>query len=501
MKTASIWESTAQKSKKYPSLQGDKEADVVIIGGGITGLTAAMLLSEAGKKVVLLEALDIGLGTTGNSTGNLYVTVDEHLSVIKKKWSADVMKAIINSRSSALELITQTISRFNIDCDFYRTSFNYFAEGLDKEIENFIKDEYEALNEAGLNPRLSDNPGLPFNVEKSISVDNQAQFHPYKYVLGLTQNISVNCEIYENSAVEDIDEKAGIVKTKNGSVKAGSIVMATHTPKGVWMVQGVLGPYREFGVAAELRSGDFPKGIFWGLNQPKHSVRSFKNGDKNYIMVIGDKYKTGQGDDTAEYLKGLENYLTSHFEVGSERFIWAGQQYRPADGLPYIGKHGEKIYFLTGFATDGLVYGTLASMIVSDQILGRKNPWEKTYDLKRFTPVKSFKEFFKENADNIAQYFKDTPWNVDADSLKDILPGEGKVMESGGEKVAVYKDEAGIHHVVSAVCSHMKCVVNWNPVEKTWDCPCHGSRFNTDGCVLEGPAIIDLPKKKIKSNS
>jgi len=496
MKTTSIWEGTAKKGTIYPTFQGEKEADVVIIGGGITGITAAMLLSDAGKKVILLEALKIGLGTTGNSTGNLYVTVDEHLSGLKKRWGTDVMKAVVSSRSSALNLIEQIIQRFNINCDFYKTSFNFYAEDLDRDIESFMQEEYEALMEAGLNPKLLENPALPFAVTRSISVDGQAQFHPYKYVLELAENISGVCEIYENSPVEDFDAKTGVVKTKHGSVKEGSVIMATHTPKGVWMVQGVLGPYREFGVAAELKSGDFPRGIYWGLNSPKHSVRTFKNGGKNYIMVIGDKFKTGQADDTGAYVRGLEQYLEQRFDTGTERFIWGGQHYRPADGLPYIGKHSDRLYFLTGFATDGLVYGTMASMIVCDQIVGKDNRWAKTYDLKRFTPVKSFKEFFKENVDNIVQYIKDTPWNVDADSLKEISPGEGKVIESGGEKLAVYKGEEGQNHVVSAVCTHMKCVLNWNPTEKTWDCPCHGSRFNRDGHILEGPALIDLPKKE-----
>lgn len=497
MKTTSIWQNTAKQVSNYSTLTENITADVVIIGGGITGMTAALLLSEGGKKVVLLEAHQVGLGTTGNSTGNLYVTVDEHLSGIKKKWSADVMNAVVSSRSAAMQLIEQTINRFNIDCDFYRTSFNFYAEGTDEKIEDFIKEEFDALREAGLNPILSQNIGLPFNATKTMSVEGQAQFHPYKYIVELAGKISSKCEIYENSAVIDFDEKSGIVKTATGSVKADSVIMATHTPKGVWMVQGVLGPYREFGVAAELKSGDCPKGIFWSLNEPKHSVRSFKSGDKNYVMVIGDKFKTGQAEDTEAYVKGLEKYLEERFDIGSERIVWGGQQYRPADGLPYIGKHSDHLYFLTGFSTDGLVYGTLAAMIVSDDILGKENPWAKTYDLKRVTPIKSFKEFFKENLDNVGQYLKDTPWNVDAHFLSEIPKGEGKIIESEGEKLAVYKDQNGMNHAVSAVCTHMKCVVNWNHTEKTWDCPCHGSRFTTDGTVLEGPAITDLAKKDI----
>lgn len=498
MKSVSIWEGSAEAGESYPSLQGEISADVVVIGGGISGLTAAMQLSDAGKKVVVLEARKIGLGTTGNSTGNLYVTVDERLSEIKDKWSADVMKAVVNSRSAALNLIEQTISRFNIDCDFYRTSFNYFVETLNEDTERLIKEEYEVFAEAGLHPRLSDNPGLPFNARKSLSIDGQAQFHPYKYAVGLAGNISPQCEIYEGSTVIDVDEKEGLVKTAGGSVKADSIIMATHTPKGVWMVQGVLGAYREFGVAADLVSGDFPRGVFWGLDQPKHSIRTFRRGDKAYIMVIGDKFKTGHPEDTNDYVEHLEQYLKSRFNIGSERFIWGGQQYRSADGLPFIGRHSEKLYFLTGFATDGLVYGTLGAMIISNLIQGRENAWEATYHLKRFTPVKSFREFFRESVDNIAQYIRDTPWNVDAKSLEEILPGQGKVMESGGEKIAVYKDKTGEAHVVSAVCTHMKCIVNWNSVELTWDCPCHGSRFTIDGGAIEGPAIANLPKKTIK---
>jgi glycine/D-amino acid oxidase-like deaminating enzyme/nitrite reductase/ring-hydroxylating ferredoxin subunit len=496
MKTRSIWESTAKPGYKFPSLTSHQESDVVIIGGGITGLTAAMLLSDAGKKVIVLEALEIGLGTTGNSTGNLYVTVDEHLSNIKKKWNAETMKAIVQSRTEALNLIEMTINKYNIDCDFYKTSFNYFAESLNEDIEKFIKEEAEALTESGVKVVVGGNPGLPFDAKKSISVDGQAQFHPLKYIRKLAENLKDKCEIYENSQVIDVDEDEGIVKTKDGSVKAKHIIMATHTPKGVYMVQTFLGPYREHGVAAELLSGEMPKGIFWGLNKPKHSVRCFKEGDKNYVMVIGDKYKTGHGEDTNEYVKRLEDYLKSHFNIGPITHIWGGQHYRAADGLPYIGKHGDATYFLTGFATDGLVYGTLASMIVSDMIIGRQNKWENTYKLGRFTPVKSFKEFFKENADNFVQYLKDVPWS-DVDSLKEIPEGEGRIIEKHGEKLAVYKDENGATHVCSAVCTHMKCIVNWNPSEKTWDCPCHGSRFKTTGQVIEGPAVIDLPSKKI----
>lgn len=494
-KIISIWEGTAKESSAFSTLEGHKEADVVIIGGGITGLTSAMLLSEAGKKVVVLEALQIGLGTTGNSTGNLYVTVDEYLSGIKKKWGAGVMKAVVQSRTEALNLIEANITKYDIDCNFYRTSFNLFAEDLDKDIESFIEEEFEALTEAGVKVSVGSNPGLPFDVTKSLTVDGQAQFHPLKYVRGLAEILKGTCEIHENSQVIDFDEDTGIVKTKDGSVKAKHVIMATHTPKGVYGVHTVLGPYREYGVAAELLSGEMPRGVFWRMNKPKRSVRCFKDGDKDYVMVIGEKYKTGHGENIGEYIQRLENYLTTHFNIGPITHVWAGQQYRPADNLPYIGKHGDFMYFLTGFASDGLVYGTLASMIVSDMIIGKVNKWEDIYRLNRFTPLKSFTEFFKENADNLVQYLKGAPSDADVDSMKEVPLGEGKIVEKDGEKLAVYKDENGINHVCSAVCTHMKCTVNWNPSEQTWDCPCHGSRFKINGQVIEGPAVVGLPVK------
>jgi glycine/D-amino acid oxidase-like deaminating enzyme/nitrite reductase/ring-hydroxylating ferredoxin subunit len=501
MKTTSIWENTAGSERLYPELTSHITADVVIIGGGITGLTAALLLADGGKKVVLLEALRIGLGTTGNSTGNLYSTVDEHLSVIRRKWNSDVMKSVVESRRTAIDLIEQTINRFAIDCNFVRTSFNFFAERLNDDMDHFLQDEFEALQEAGLNPRLSENPGMPFHVEKTLTVDNQAQFHPLKYIRHLAEKISDRCTIYENSMMEDLDEDEGLVKTSKGSVQAKTIIMATHTPKGNYMVQGFLGPYREFGVAAELKSGNFPTGIFWGLDVPKHSVRVFDDNGKKYILVIGDKYKTGQGDDTYQYVKRLEEYLDDRFDTSAEKMVWGGQQYRPADGLPYIGKHSDKLWFMTGFATDGLVYGTLAAMIASDDILGRPNKWADVYRLKRFTPLKSSKEFFREQVDNFAQYLKDTPWSADEAAFSELKPGEGRVILREGEKLAAYKDEQGQLEVVSAVCTHMKCIVNWNPAEKTWDCPCHGSRFKTSGEVIEGPAISALPPKKTQSKT
>lgn len=497
--TKSIWESEGAEDLRFPTFEGSQNTEIVIIGGGITGLTAAMLLSASGKRVILLEAQKIGLGTTGNSTGNLYVTVDEHLSDLRKKWNFDVMRAVVESRAAAIKLIETTISKYAISCDFNRQPFTLFAENLTTDIESFLTEEFDALKDAGLNPKMLFDTGLPYKTEKAILIEGQAQFHPLKYVQQLSKAISGKCQIYENSRVIEFDDKTGTVKTEKGTVQAEHILLATHTPVGSFMLQTLLAPYREFGVAAELEGSFFPGGIYWGLDEPKHSVRSFKHGNKNYVMVIGDKFKTGHPNDTEEYITGLENYLKERMNVSAIKYIWGGQQYRSADGLPYIGKHGERVYFMTGFASDGLVYGTLAAMIVSDQILGKQNPWEETYKAGRFTPLRSAKNFIAENTDVIIQYLK-IPWSADAEFLSEIKPGEGKVITQDNQKLAVYKDEDWKFHIVSAVCTHMNCIVNWNPSEKTWDCPCHGSRFDTDGKVIEGPALTNLPGKNLSGD-
>jgi glycine/D-amino acid oxidase-like deaminating enzyme/nitrite reductase/ring-hydroxylating ferredoxin subunit len=495
MSTKSIWEDTAEQINGFPVFEGTQHVDIAIVGGGITGLTAAMLLSEAGKDVIVLEALRIGLGTTGNSTGNLYATVDEQLSHIKTKWNSDVMKAVVKSRQAALAIIENTIEKYKIDCDFSKQPFTFFAESMNDKVEKFIKEEFEAMKEAELNPQIINDVGLPYKTVKGLRIEGQAQFHPLKYVRQLARAISGKCKIFENSRVIEIDEKAGILKTSKGTIKANKILLTTHTPVGVYMIHTMLAPYREFGVAAELKETDFPGGIYWGLNDPKHSIRSFKNAGRNYVMVIGDKFKTGQHGDTEKYIEGLENYLEERLYVSETKYVWGGQQYRSADGLPYIGKHNDKVYFLTGFASDGLVYGTLASMIVADQLLDKDNPWEKIFKADRFTPLKSAKDFIKENADTVTQYIKDIPWNVDAKSLNEIKPGEGKIIEQDQQKLAVFKDEINNTHIVSAVCTHMKCIVNWNQSERSWDCPCHGSRFNINGEVIEGPALVALQKE------
>ena len=278
------------------------------------------------------------------------------------------------------------------------------------------------------------------------------------------------------------------------------MVLATHSPKGIYGVQTAIYPYREYAVAAKLKPSEenIPEGIFWDTEaQFHHSLRSYKAEDGNYVLVVGGHHKVGQSDDYEIFYQKLEENARRFFDVEEVKYRWSAQHYKPADGLPYIGESiNNGIYIATGFSTDGLTYGVMSAMILNDIFNDRENPWAKIYELKRFTPQKSAKEYIKGNINVMKQYLDVFPGQSEADAFSDVKPGEGKVVEKGTAKFAVYKDETGNVECLSAFCTHLGCVVDWNSAEKSWDCPCHGSRFTTTGKVIEGPAYKPLDQKR-----
>jgi glycine/D-amino acid oxidase-like deaminating enzyme/nitrite reductase/ring-hydroxylating ferredoxin subunit len=498
IKPLPVW-SEGLLDKTYSPLDKDIVVDVAVIGGGITGITAAHLLRQAGKRVAVLEAWRVGEGTTGASTGNLYSPVDEQYHLLQSKFDKDTTRLVAESRGAAVNLIEHFIRDYNIPCDFKRVPWYLFAE-QEKDTSKINK-EREALVDAGLSPE-AEKPPLPFNILSSIKLQDQAQFNPLHYVKGLAERThGPECMIYEQTKVVDYkdgeDGNPCVLHTERGHrITAQHVIMATHTPKGTMFVQTLLGPYREYALAVKL-VGDHPEGIFWGLHGGSHhSMRTYKSAEGNsYLLILGEHHKVGQQEHNEENFKHLEIYIRERFTVERVEYYWGGQHYKSADSLPYIGpvSKGSNIYYATGFSTDGLTYGTLAAMILSDHIMGRDNEWSKVYDSQRHNPGKAAKDFIAENANVMMQYIKDLPGlNIDAKEFADIKTGEGKLIKLDGEKYAAYRDNEDKLHVVSAVCTHMKCIVHWNSAEKSWDCPCHGSRFTVSGQVIEGPAIHDL---------
>lgn len=496
MAMQSVWKATTAEAA-FPQLPGDIDVDVAVVGGGITGISAAALLAEQGRSVAVLEAHRVGEGTTGHSTGNLYAMVDQRLYRIRSKHDDEALHLVADSRRQGMAFIEERVRRYRIDCGYAHHPWVLFSESTDKD--EVLEREAEAIARAGMNVVRETSLPLPFPIRSAIRVDGQAQFNPLAYVKGLAGSIqSDTCRIYERTKVTEFDEdNPTVVHTSHGVVRAKKVIMATHTPKGVRFVHTLMGAHREYGIAVRLNGGYPPGGIFWSTEQGHHhSLRRYTVGDETFLLVVGEPHKVGQEEHNEERLRQLEEYARSRFDVHSVAYRWGGQHYSPADGLPYIGESGfsPDVYMATGFATDGLVYGTTAALLIADMIVGRDNPWRELYDPGRFTPGASAGEFVKLNADVLAQYIRDLPGIADRDKLEEVPYGEGKTVEIDGEKCAVYRDENGKYHIVSAVCTHMDCIVNWNRAERSWDCPCHGSRFTIDGEVIEGPAVAELQK-------
>ncbi|HYD80437.1 MAG TPA: FAD-dependent oxidoreductase [Paucimonas sp.] len=495
-----IWAAAATAAADaFPQLDADLSVDVVIIGGGITGITTAAQLVRAGRTVAVLEAQEICSGNSSQSTGNLYGPVAVGLYDLGKKWGDDVVEQVVRSRLLAIDLIERNIVEHDLHCDFTREPWTlYTIAGFPDEVAQ-IEHEYQAARGAGLDAKLSNDLPLPYMIRRALVVRNQAQFNPFLYVRGLAAAIqSAQCRICEHSAVVDIDIDAGIVRTIGYAVRADHIVMATHTPKGFNVLQTELGPYREYAVAIPMGAKELPSGIFWSAGEDKTSTRLAEIGGKPYVLMIGEKHKTGQEAHPETCYRKLEQYLQSRFDArfdaSAQVFRWSAQQYRSADGLPYIGSSGtaSSLYLATGFGPDGLTYGSLAGWMIADEICGRKNPYTELYSPRRFTPVKSARNFLKENLNVAGRYIKDYTQSADAMALSGMPPGEGGLVEIDGQRVAAYRDDAGRLHALSPVCTHLKCIVHWNRAERSWDCPCHGSRFRYDGSVIEGPALHPL---------
>jgi len=497
--TTSVWTASVQP-KAYPKLNTDLEVDVAIVGGGITGITAAYLLAAKGMDVVVLEAHTVGKGSTGYSTGNLYATVGERLHTIESKHGEHAMNQVVHSRSTAINFIEDLVKEHDIDCEYQRVPWHLFTTGSSKEKDAEVEKEFDAAHTAGLEAINSIPLIFPFqSISKITTINHQAQINPYKYVLGVAASItSKQCRIFENTKVLNVEDgNPCIVHTENALVKAKKVIMATHSPKGIYEVHTEMEAYREFALAAKVK-GDLPiEGIYWNITgSHQYSIRPYSNEEGNFLIVIGEPYLVGTLEENEECLLKIEQYLYEHFDVDRIVYRWAAQNYKSADGLPYIGTSPLQLntFIATGFKADGLVYGTLAAMIITETILGKESDWSELYNPKRFTPLATAGQFVKENVNVVTHLLKDYWFYGEVDRLQQIKTGEGKTLELDGEKVAAYRDENNELHIVSSVCTHLGCIVHFNNSEKSWDCPCHGSRFTINGEVIEGPAYKNLAK-------
>ncbi|MDQ3019345.1 MAG: FAD-dependent oxidoreductase [Bacteroidota bacterium] len=502
-KTLSLWNDTFQVPE-FDSLKTKFEADVCIVGAGITGITTAYLLAREGKKVIVLDDGKIGGGETGSTTAHITSVIDDRFTEIEKLHGKENTKLAAQSQREAINTIEKIIKDENILCDFKRVNGYWFFKSDDKTFE----EEYEAAIRAGMDVEIIDSPINAFKNWKCLKFSKQAQFHVLKYISALAEAIvRLKGKIFTGTFVIEIkdEESAVLIKTNSGfTVNAKDAVIATNSPISDYLSMHTKQvAYRTYVVAFEIEKNSIPTALYWDTEDPYHYIRIQPAGDKDekdILIIGGEDHKTGQEKNPQQRFVNLEKWSHEHFEnLGETKYKWSGQVLEPIDGLSFIGKDPENsnhVYIATGDSGMGMTHGTFSGLILCDLIMERENKWAELYDPKRIN-LKSAPEFIKEGATLVSQYI-DLVTGGDVKDIGEIKKGEGAVMRDGLDKISIYKDESGNVFKFSALCTHLKCVLSWNEVEKSWDCPCHGSRFDCKGKVLNGPAISDM--KEVKEN-
>lgn len=500
-RTDSLWMATAPP-EILPPLTEDLRADVAVIGAGIAGVTTAYLLALEGRRVVVLEDGVVGGGETGRTTAHLSNALDDRYHVLERLHGQEGARLAAASHGAAIDRIESIVAAEGIACDFHRLDGYLFVPPGDSL--DILDAEFEAARRAGLQdvrmvPRA---PVTSFDSGPCLRFPRQAQFHPMKYLNALAGAIQRRGgRIFGKAHVTGVEAgpPAALTTEAGHTVTADFVVCATNTPVIDWLViHSKQAPYRTFVIGARVPPATVPAALYWDTADPYHYVRL--QGD--LLIVGGEDHKTGQEDDGYDRFAYLESWARERFPIGEVEYEWSGQVMEPVDGLGYIGRNpGDKGHILvaTGDSGQGMTHGTIAGILLTDLISGRPNSWQSLYEPSRKS-LGSAAEYLKENV-NVATQYLDYVSPGEVRSADEIRPGHGALVRQGLTKVAAYRDEQGALHTLSAVCTHLGCIVHWNSLEGTWDCPCHGSRFGTDGRVLNGPAAVGLERRDLEDRA
>jgi glycine/D-amino acid oxidase-like deaminating enzyme/nitrite reductase/ring-hydroxylating ferredoxin subunit len=494
--STSIWTATVSVPD-MPMLTTDLHADVCVIGAGIAGLTTAYLLAREGKSVVVLDDGPIAGGQTRRTTAHLSNALDDRYYELERIHGEEGMRLAAESHTHAIETIESVVQEEKIECDFLRVDGYLFdppesgGDSLDRELD--------AARRAGLPVEMVKRAPLrSFDTGRCVRFPEQGQFHPLKYLAAVSRAIErMGGKIFSNThamTVEGGDDAH--VETKAGpGVRCNAVVVATNTPVNDRVaIHTKQAPYLTYAIGLPVPRGSVTRALYWDTLDTYHYLRAQPMDVNNDMLIVGgEDHKSGQASDEVERWARLLEWTRNRFAMaGPVQFRWSGMVMETIDGLAFIGRNPrdeDNVYIATGDSGMGMTHGTIAGLLLTDLIMGRDNPWSRIYDPSR-KPVwgMAWREYLSENVNVAKEYAKDWLGGSDFSTEEEIAPGEGAVMRSGLSKVAVYRDERGVCHEHSAVCTHLGCIVHWNGAEKTWDCPCHGSRFDAMGHVINGPA-------------
>jgi glycine/D-amino acid oxidase-like deaminating enzyme/nitrite reductase/ring-hydroxylating ferredoxin subunit len=501
MNTTSYWIDSAPLPR-FPRLEQDVEVDVAVIGGGITGITSAYLLKQAGRTVALLERERLARIDTGHTTAHLTAVTDLARQDAVKQFGRDAARAIWDASSAAIDRIVHNIRAEDITCDF-RWVPGYlhapFEDGHDDD-RKWLEKEAETARELQLPAEFVE--AVPGFGVPGIKFAHQALFHPRKYLSALAQKVvGHGSHIFEQTALSEVQEKPLAVKANGRTIRCRYIVIATHTPLmgaagvlGATLFQTKLALYSSYVIGAKIPSGKLPEASFWDISEPYNYLRVEQKRGYDYAILGGEDHKTGQTDDTREHYRRLEQRLLRLIPDAQIDHRWSGQVVDTNDGLPFIGEMAEHQFGATGFAGNGMTFGTLGAMMATDTVLKRRNPWSDLFDPGRKKILGGTWSYLAENKDYPYYLVRDWLGGAEGKSLRALKNGQGKILHLSGKKVAAYRDDGGNVTLCSPVCTHLKCIVGWNEAEHTWDCPCHGSRFKPTGEVISGPAEEPLER-------